>query len=146
MKRLFLLCTLLAVLSSCGKDENEGGDGGGNNPNPPAKVVNLELTNTDIVFGAPGGDEYFNISCNSSWTIAKNAEWLQIDTPNGTGNARIKLTATESSSYDDRNTVLTITAGDKTKTFTVIQKKRNALIVTHDKFNIPQEGGNFSIE
>ncbi|MDE5612379.1 MAG: hypothetical protein K2I90_10230, partial [Odoribacter sp.] len=46
----------------------------------------------------------------------------------------------------DRNVVLTIKAGSLTKTMTVTQKAVQALTLTKDKFDVPQEGGDITVE
>ena len=48
--------------------------------------------------------------------------------------------------YEDQNANLTITAGDKTELVSITQKKKNALILSKDKYAVPLEGGNISIE
>lgn len=57
MKRFFLLFTLLALLSGCGKDENEGGGGntgGGNNPNTPSTQTSITISPSALTFDAKG--------------------------------------------------------------------------------------------
>ena len=106
----------------------------------------LNVYYEDIVFPSKGGEEYFDIESNTNWTISNSSDWLTIEPTKGNGNASITLTATASDVYDDRNTVITVKAEDKTETFTVTQKYAEALLVTKNKFDIPQEGGDFTIE
>lgn len=128
-----------AVLVSCAKSEiNQEGN------NPEERYLNVYYG--DIVFPSKGGEDYFEIESNTDWSISDNADWLTIEPIEGNGNCSITLTATASDVYDDRNTVITVKAGDKTETFTVTQKYAEALLVTKSKFDIPQEGGDFTIE
>lgn len=128
-----------AVLVSCAKSEiNQEGN------NPEERYLNVYYG--DIVFPSKGGEDYFEIESNTDWSISDNADWLTIEPIEGNGNCSITLTATASDVYDDRNTVITVKAGDKTETFTVTQKYAEALLVTKNKFDIPQEGGDFTIE
>ena len=137
-KTLSMLAILSAVLVSCTKETNENGG------NPESTYLNVY--NVDIVFPSNGGEDYFDIESNTDWTISNTSDWLKIKPTKGNGNASITLTASASDIYDDRNTVITVRAGDKTKTFTVTQKYAEALLVTKNKFDIPQEGGDFTIE
>lgn len=128
-----------AVLVSCAKSEiNQEGN------NPEESYLNVYYG--DIVFPSKGGEDYIEIESNTDWAISDNADWLTIEPTEGNGNSSITLTATASDVYDDRNTVITVKAGDKTETFTVTQKYAEALLVTKNKFDIPQEGGDFTIE
>ncbi|MDL2319727.1 hypothetical protein LJC45_01165 [Alistipes sp. OttesenSCG-928-B03] len=143
MKNLFALLAIVTITFSCGKESN-GTENGGDNPTPDE--VYLTLSGTDIVFDEDGGDKSFTITCNSSWTVSENASWLTPEKTNGNGNGQVKLTAIANDSHDDRNTVVTVNAGTKTETFTVIQKKLNALTLTKDKYAVPIEGGNIIVE
>ena len=138
-KILSMLAIMSAVLVSCTKSEiNQDGE------NPESTYLNVYYD--DIVFPSKGGEEYFDIESNTDWTISNTSDWLTIEPTEGNGNASVTLTATASDVYDDRNTVITVKAGDKTETFTVTQKYAEALLVTKNKFDIPQEGGDFTIE
>ena len=138
-KTLSMLAIMSAVLVSCTKSEiNQEGD------NPKESYLNVYYD--DIVFPSNGGEDYFDIESNTDWTISNTSDWLTIKPMEGNGNASITLTAIASDVYDDRNTVITVKAGDKTETFTVTQKYAEALLVTKNKLDIPQEGGDFTIE
>ena len=133
-KTLSMLAILSAVLVSCTKSEI----------NEEKGYLNVDYE--DIVFPSKGGEAYFDIESNTNWTISNSSDWLTIEPTEGYGNASVTLTASASDVYDDRNTVITVKAGDKTETFTVTQKYAEALLVTKNKFDIPQEGGDFTIE
>ena len=128
----------LAALTSCKPDEEE--------IIPPEPEIYLYVYYDDIVFPSDGGQDSFGIETNTDWTISSDADWLTIEPTEGNGYCSITLTASASDVYDDRNTVITVKAGDKTETFTVTQKYAEALLVTKNKFDIPQEGGDFTIE
>ena len=138
-KTLSMLAIMSAVLVSCTKTEiSQEGD------NP--EEIYLNVYYDDIVFPSEGGEDYFDIDTNTDWVIDNDADWLTIEPKEGNGYNYITLTATASDVYDDRNTVITVKAGDKTESFTVTQKYAEALLVTKNKFDIPQEGGNFTLE
>lgn len=135
MKKILTLLTIVIVgLTSCKKEEFMQEDS------------TLEIIGTEIVFDSKGGNVSFEVKSNSNWTVSCDADWLTISPTEGMGNAEVNLSASASDVYDDRNTVITVKAGDKTETFTVTQKYAEALLVTKNKFDIPQEGGDFTIE
>lgn len=135
-KILTVLAIALAVLTSCKPDEQEIS---------PSEVY-LNVYYDDIVFPSDGGEDSFEIESNGDWVITNDANWLTIEPTEGNGYCSITLTASASDLYDDRNTVITVKAGDATETFTVTQKYVEALLVTKNKFDIPQEGGEFTVE
>ncbi len=137
-KILTLLVIALAVLTSCKPDEEE--------IIPPEPEVYLYVYYDEIVFPSDGGQDSFVIETNTDWAISSDADWLTIEPSEGNGYCDVTLTASASDLYDDRNTVITVKAGDKTETFTITQKYAEALLVTKNKFDIPQEGGEFTIE
>lgn len=147
MKRLFyFLIVLSCTLWSCGGDDK--GVDNPNNPDNPDNPTNitLDISTTDLTFKASGGQKEFTIYCNSDWTITSNSTWCKTDVNNGNGDKTITVTADPYSETEDQNTNLTIKAGDKTQVLTVTQKHGDAIILTKDKFDIPQEGDNITIE
>ena len=135
-KILTLLAIALAALTSCKPEEEEI---------TPSEVY-LNVYYDDIVFPSDGGEDSFEIESNGDWIINSAADWLTIEPSEGKGSCSITLTAAASDLYDDRNTVITVYAGENVKTFTVTQKYAEALLVTKNKFDIPQEGGEFTVE
>ena len=152
MKRLFYLVSGVALLylflggallvASCSKDS--GGDGP-EEPDQPKNVM-LELSRSDLVFESSGGEKTFTVSCNGTWTIENESDWCTTDFTHGTGNLTVTVTAAVYSGMEDRNMNLTIKAGDKTQVLGVTQKGKDAIIVSKDKFEVPQEGVTISVE
>lgn len=145
MKRLFvfLACLISLAIFSCSDSKDDNGDdpNGGNSSN-----VTLELSTTDIVFEAGGGEKEFYITCNGDWTISSPSQWCKTDITSGKGNAMITVTVNPSELYDDQNTNITVKAGTNTKILTVTQKKKDALLLTKDKYDLPTTGGNITVE
>lgn len=147
MKRLFyFLIVLSCTLWNCGKSDSDVDDP--NNPDNPDNPTNvtLDISISDLTFEAKGGQKEFTIYCNSDWTITNNSTWCKTDATNGNGDKTIIVTADPYSETEDQNTNLTIKAGDKTKVLTVTQKHGDAIILTKDKFDVPKEGDNITIE
>ncbi|MFR3331230.1 MAG: BACON domain-containing protein [Odoribacter splanchnicus] len=147
MKRLFYLLMMLScTLWSCSKSDGSiDGPDDPDNPDTPTNVT-LDISVSDLVFEAEGGEKEFTIYCNSDWTITNNSTWCKTDTTAGNGDKTITVTADPYGESEDQNTNLTIKAGDKTKVLTVTQKHGDAIILTKDKFDVPQEGDNITIE
>ncbi len=152
MKRLFYLVSGVTLLylflggallvASCSKDS--GGDGP-EEPEQPKNVM-LELSRADLIFESSGGEKTFTVSCNGNWTIDNGSSWCKTDFNSGTGNLTVTVTADVYSGMEDRNTNLMVKAGDKTQVLGVTQKGKDAIIVSKDKFEVPQEGVTISVE
>ena len=148
MNKLIYLFAMILSLSlwSCGSDDDGVDDP--NNPNNPGNPdnVTLELSTQDLVFEAQGGELTFDITCNADWTITNESDWRTLDMTSGNGNATVKVSTGVYEENEDRNTVLTVKAGDTPQTLTVTQKHEDALILSKDKFDVPQAGDNITIE
>ncbi len=147
MKRLFYLLMMLScTLWSCSKSDGSLDDPDDpDNPDTPTNVT-LDISVSDLVFEAEGGEKEFTIYCNSDWTITNESEWCKTTVNQGNGNSKIIVTVGVYSEMEDRNTNLTIKAGNITKVLTVTQKDGDAIILSKDKFDIPEEGGNVTVE
>ena len=146
-KFIYLFAMILSLsLWSCGKDDDGVDDP--NNPNNPGNPdnVTLELSTKDLVFEAQGGELTFDITCNADWTITNESDWCTLDMTSGNGNATVKVSTGVYEENEDRNTVLTVKAGNTPQTLTVTQKHEDALILSKDKFDVPQAGDNITIE
>ena len=139
---MMLSCTLWSCSKSDGPiDDPDNPD----NPDAPTNVM-LDISVSDLVFGAEGGEKEFTIYCNSDWTITNESEWCKTTVNQGNGDSKIIVTVGVYSEMEDRNTNLTIKAGNITKVLTVTQKDGDAIILSKDKFDIPEEGGNVTVE
>ena len=147
MKRLFYLLMMLScILWSCSKSDGPIDDPDNpDNPDAPTNVM-LDISVSDLVFGAEGGEKEFTIYCNSDWTITNESEWCKTTVNQGNGDSKIIVTVGVYSEMEDRNTNLTVKAGNITKVLTVTQKDGDAIILSKDKFDIPEEGGNVTVE
>ena len=139
---MMLSCTLWSCSKSDGSiDDPDNPD----NPDAPTNVM-LDISVSDLVFGAEGGEKEFTIYCNSDWTITNESEWCKTTVNQGNGDSKIIVTVGVYSEMEDRNTNLTVKAGNITKVLTVTQKDGDAIILSKDKFDIPEEGGNVTVE
>ena len=151
MKRFFLLFTLLALLSGCGKDENEGGGGntgGGNNPNTPSTQTSITISPSALTFDAQGEAKSVTVTCTTgkTWTLSGGESWCTASGTNGSNGATVTFTAKANTSPDERNATYTFTCGDKTAKLVVTQKQQDALTVTSSKVEVDAQGGPINVE
>lgn len=103
-------------------------------------------------FPSNGGSKILNFTSNVKWSLkvseTQNASsWCTVSQSEGSaGTYNIYVTVAENASYDDRNVVLVLTAGELTKNVIVNQKQKNALTLTTDRFEVGQEGGSIDVE
>lgn len=143
-KFIFSFILLATFFISCGKDS---GTDDPNNPNGNGgEQPTLTLSLTELTFKSAGEEKTFTITSNSNWTITNPSTWCKIDPTQGNSNTTITAIADPSEEYDDRNFNLTIKAGEITKVVTVTQKKKDAIILTKEKYDIPTEGDNIVVE
>lgn len=157
MKRLFYLLVMFSsVLWSCTEEKNNVDDP--DDPEVPVNVkeVYLEVSPSELVFEAQGGEKSFLVQCTAlddkgdtrgyNWTLTGGDEWCRTDVEEGLGWTNVTVTVDAYLGEEDRNTNLTIKAGDKSFVLTVTQKHGNAIVLSKDKFNVPREGGEVTVE
>ena len=143
-KLIFSFILLSTLLVNCGKDS---GTDDPNNPNGNGGAqTTLTISPNELTFKSEGEEKAFAITSNSAWIITNPSTWCKINPTQGNGNSTITAIADPSEEYDDRNFNLTIKAGETTKVVTVTQKKKDAIILTKEKYDIPTEGDNITVE
>lgn len=153
-KSLYLFIVLVSLLWSCEPEEEVGKPGSGNG----LWGGKLEIC-VDLVFEAEGGEKSFRIACHedtvghdsvvvepSVWTIENESDWCRTDVASGVGDRTVVVTAEAYDGEADRNTNLVIRLDDEVRVLTVTQKRLHALTVSRDKFDVPEEGGEVSVE
>ena len=158
MKKLFYLMVMFSsVLWSCDKGNGEVDDP--TNPDEPdnVKEVYLEVYPSELVFEAQREEKTFQIDCYAldrrgntveyGWTLTGGDEWCRTDVTEGSGwNTYVTVTADSYMGFEDRNANLTIKAGDKSFVLTVTQKHGDAIVLSKDKFDVPVEGGEVTVQ
>lgn len=127
-------------------------------PDPKPEEVKSEITiDADIItnglsFTSEKGEKSISFTTNEDWTLSiastpSGDAWCSASATSGAkGNANIKFTVTENTSYDDRSVSVTIKSGTASKTFTITQKYAEALLLTTNKYELSQDGGTIEIE
>ena len=150
MKNIKCLATIMIVAAmsilnfSCSKDD----------VTPEIKIPtgNEDFFKKSMDFTSSASEKTLTFSSNVSWTASVSAtragaDWLSITPTSGEpGVNSVVVKASENTTYDDRNAVITITAGDSIRKVFVNQKQLDALTLTADRFEVPAKGGKVVIE
>ena len=148
-----MLAMLTCIFASCS-------DGGSEdiNPTPKPDDVKYEITidasiiSNGLSFDTKAGEGSISFTTNADWTLTvasttSGATWCKASATSGTkGSATVKFTVEENTGYEDRSVSVTIKAGTASKTFSIIQKGADALLVTTNKYEVVQEGGTIEVE
>ena len=143
MKRFFLLFTLLALLSGCGKDDEPKPEPTPNPPsqndpdNPDNEKINMTLAPTTLSFEVQGGTLDLTVTCTTgkTWTLSGGESWCTASGTNGSNGATVTFTVEANPSPDERNATYTFTCGDKTAKLVVTQKQQTVTTV-----HVPTKG------
>lgn len=122
-------------------------------PTPSAPTITIDsgiLTN-GLSFSETKGEKSVTFTTDADWTLSvaetRAVDWCTPSVTSGTkGTATVKFTVTENTGYDNRKVAVTIKAGSTSKIFNISQKQKDALLVTTDKYEVPQEGGTINVE
>jgi len=69
-----------------------------------------------------------------------------VNATGGSGNGSVTVTTDPNEGYSDRTANITVRSGGTTKVLTVTQKKKNALLLTKEKFDVSFEGDTVAVE
>ena len=148
MKKL-LTFLLVAALAACSKSE----DGGTINtdPIPEKPKAEIKLNASSSNFTADGGRDEISFSSTEAWTAevinSRVDDWCSISPTSGdAGEATITISTKPNDTTNERLASVRIKAGSASKTITVSQKQKDALIITSSKFEVAAEGGEVEIE
>ena len=142
---VLILSAFSAFWVSCSKDDEV-------TPEIQVPAGNENYFEKNMDFDSPAAEKSFTFSSNVSWSISASetrngSSWLTVSPTSGeAGTHTIKVKVAENTTYDDRNTVITLTAGEISRKIIVNQKQLDALTVTTNRFEVPVAGGSISIE
>ena len=120
--------------------------------NPITEEIPDEITNivSEIQFASISELKTITFTTNKNWEASVNSlleeNWCKI-LPNigGPGKAEITISVSENSSYDDRKAILTIKTGNIIKNVNVFQKRKSAILISTNKFEMSDEEGTFEV-
>lgn len=142
MKRINLSRVLLGLLLIGGCSDKD---------DTLAKYISdqVEITDSEIVLPASGrSSESTIITSDHPWTLEGTSDWCTYSPQSGpAGTSTVYFTLSPNEGYDDRSMNVTLASAGKSMVLTVYQKKKDAIILSKDKFdNIGQEGGTIDVE
>ena len=108
----------------------------------------FDVSDVEVIIADTGeGTDNTIITSNVPWTISGTSDWCTVEPMSGeAGTTRVYFTATDNTDTSDRNVQYTLNVGGEKVLITVIQKKKDALTLSKDKFPFEQEGGTFTLE
>lgn len=91
-------------------------------------IIDADIITNGLSFTSEKGEKSISFTTNEDWTLSiatvpSGDVWCTASAASGAkGNANVKFTVTENTSYDDRSVSVTIKSGTASKTFTITQK------------------------
>lgn len=118
------------------------------NPNqgtPNAPEVSITTTNQTL--SSAGGNATIAFSATGAWTATSNVDWITLAQTSGNpGSVTINVTIKENGEYDQRDGLILISSGNVSKSISVVQKQKDALLVTSNSIILDEKGGSPTIE
>lgn len=142
MRKIYIFAALTSILlngmTSCTEQIEK----------PEVTVPEIHLQDSQIpVFDAPGGTLSVEFSATAPWTAVTDQKWCMVSPVEGDAGVHIlTVTSEANNSYDERNATLIIKSGTVEERLTIVQKQKDALIVTSDKIEVDKDGGIVTVE
>lgn len=137
-----VLCCLL-VLAACTDKEDK------KEITPPEDTTLTLESPSSITLDAGNLEASISFRSSTSWTatVPSVATWCHLsDTYGEAGAISLWVVVEPNEGYDDRNAKITVKAGDKSFDVFVVQKQKNAITATSDRFEVGEEGKVIAVE
>ena len=138
------------MFASCSDGGNDSPDTPNPNPTPtPEEIASITCSTTSLSLGYEGGEKTLSFTANKNWiiSIANSISWCTISQTAGTaGTFNVSLKVSENQDYDDRNVTIIIKCDNATHNIVLTQKQKDALLITTNKYEVEQTGGNIEVE
>ena len=103
-----------------------------------------------VLFNSEAGTASIDLSASGKWTaefVNGRAYWCTLSQTEGKrGLATLTFSVQANGEYDERSASVVFTSGDLKRTVVVVQKQRDAMLVSSGRFDIAAEGGTVTIE
>ena len=118
---------------------------------PATKDPKVDTETTEVNLPSQSGSGSVTFETNHDWKVtltpATSSAWLTVTPAAGNaGNNTISIKAIDNEGYDDRSATLKIESETASKSITILQKQKNAILVSKNKYEVPQEGGSVDIQ
>lgn len=146
-KKLFVvpfLCISMFICQGCLQDDDKS------SPAEETPTITFEGDNQLSPFDSQGGSQelYFNVSTDWTALVDESASgWVSVSPSEGeSGTYTMVVSTKENNDYDERNASVSICYGDQKHTFTVVQKQKDALILSSGKVELESEESQFTLD
>lgn len=113
---------------------------------PDPVATKIELSATSVVTASDGERKLLSIDCDAAWHIEGAVDWCECSMTEGVGAAEVAFVTLPNETFDERRATYRVVSGAMKVPFVVVQKQRDALIVTSDKVEVGAAGESFSVE
>ena len=140
-----VLALMMLLPAACEKPAEENTKENGN----PAVTVEgkITLSATEATVPSDAGTVTVTFEATKAWTASSDAEWLKISPARGEkGTASVTVTIAENEGYDDRSAAITVTCDKDSKTFTLTQKQKGALVLAPETLTVGSGEGTLEIK
>lgn len=145
-KKLFvvpILCMSMFICQGC--SENEA-----SSPSEETPTITFEGDDELPPFSCEGGSKELNFTVSTDWTASVDgsaSDWVSVSPSGGeSGSYTMVVSTAGNNDYDERNASVSINYGNKKHTFTVVQKQKDALILSSNKVELEAEECEFSLD
>ena len=123
-----------------------GGCKGDNTPEEPAAGKITLTSEAPVVLSDEGGSAQIAFNATKDWTATSAEAWLTVEPKSGkAGDTGITVTASANDTYDEKTATVTLACGEDSKTVTVTQKQKGALLISEGLQPVGAEGGQVTI-
>lgn len=108
----------------------------------------LVLSQNEYTLGSEGGIMYVDISSNFEFDVdMPDVEWVKMAATRTVSSHTLAFQVEENPTYDDRETIIVFkdTKSEKKESVSIKQRQKDAIILSNEKMEIGQEGGNISV-
>lgn len=118
-------------------------------PEPaPVETPKLEVDKTAVSVEATSGEASFSITSNQSWVATADADWVSLDPSSGEASEEavaVKVTAEDNETTEARKAIVTVKAGELTKTVEVSQAGTSEEEPGEDEPQIPENPVTYTV-
>lgn len=153
MKNVFFLFAMVACFfAGCSEGDEPVAPNKNPEVNTPAITLDSSIQTSGLSFDTSTSEKSINFTTTSDWTLSiaetrSGTSWCTASpTSGGKGTATVKFTTTENTEPEDRSVAVTIKSGATSKTFMIIQKGAETLLVSTKRYEVAQEGNSIELE
>lgn len=117
-------------------------------PHVEEVVHDLQVSVKELpVIGSSGGTVKFNVTSTMPWSIGNVKDWCTVSPVFGVkGTTEVTIDCSENKEYDERNSSIQITSGAFIENLILVQKQKDALLLSSNKIECDSDGGKVVVE